>query len=141
MEITMKKWILSSIAVLAMLSMGYLASAEPARVSCSNAYAGTIAASGSAESFRSTLTRNEGYFSVQPVGTFTGTLQIQYQVSNDNGTTWSPAVEIVADATSGTVYPFPAAGVNIFAGAIKLVFNETGTSDQVVITGAHLCIQ
>ena len=114
--------------------------AESGPISCSKVYAGTIAASGSAETNRLELQRNDGFFSVQAIGTFTGTLQIQYAISND-GTTWSPAVEIVASATSGTVYPYPATGVNIFGKYQKLIFNETGTSDQVVITGVYRCVQ
>ena len=82
----------------------------------------------------------EGYFSVQPIFTGTGTLQMLYQVSND-GVTWSPAVEIVASATSGTVYPYPAAGVNIFAGYQRLVLTETGGVNPVVVTGVHRCSQ
>jgi hypothetical protein len=134
----MKRTILT---ILALFLLSGWAMAEPARISCTKVYAGTIAASGSAETAALELQRNEGFFSVQAIGTFTGTLQIQYALSNDGGTTWSPAVEIVASATSGTIYPYPAAGVNIFAKHQKLIFNETGTSDQVIITGVHRCVQ
>jgi len=134
----MKRTILT---ILALFLVSGVALAEPARISCPGTIgAQTIGASGSATHQRIELSRNEGFFSVQAVGTFTGTLQLAYQVSN-NGETFSPAVEIVANATSGTVYPFPAAGVNIFTKYIRLVATETGTTDQIVLTGFHLCLQ
>lgn len=110
---------------------------------CKSIYSGTLAAS--ATDYGETLETQrksgyEGYFSIQPVFTGTGVLQISYQISND-GATWSPAVQIVASATSGTHYPYPADGVNIFSGWQRLVFTETGTSNEVVIVGAHRCAQ
>ena len=132
-------------AVALMLS-AYFVFAEPSEIRKDNitSLVGTISAGATdTESPGLTLVRKsgyEGYFSIQPTFTGTGTLQILYQVSND-GTTWSPAVQIVASATSGTVYPYPAAGVNIFAGYQRLVFKETGTANPVVITGAWRCSQ
>lgn len=133
----MKQTLLTILLLILMVGFAY---SEASPIHCPSVYAGTIAASGSAETEKVVLNKNEGFFSVQPIGTFTGTLQIQYAVSN-NGTTWSPAVEIVASATSGTVYPYPATGVNIFSKYQKLIFNETGTSNQVIITGVFRCAQ
>lgn len=136
----MKKLILTILTLFLMFGVVW---AEPAEIKCPSVYEGTIAASATDDSDVVELIRQtgyEGFFSVQPVGTFTGTLKIDYRLSND-GITWSPAVEIVADATSGTVYPYPATGVNVFAGFQKLVLTETGTSDEVIITGLFRCIQ
>jgi hypothetical protein len=113
------------------------------QISCGSVTDGVIAAGGTANG--TTLQTRDidgytGYFSIQPVFTGTGVLKIDYQVSND-GTTWSPAVQIIASATSGTVYPYPAAGVNIFSGYQRLVFTETGSANPVTITGAYRCEQ
>ena len=109
-------------------------------ISCKNLFnaSPTIPASG-------TLTADvskgsEGFFSIQPVFTGTGVLQIQYQTSN-NGTDWSPAVSIIASATSKTVYPYPEAGVNIFAGYQRIVLTETGAANAVVLEGLYRCEQ
>ena len=108
------------------------------RIYYDNIYSGTILASGSVSVPVSK--GSEGFFSIQPIFTGSGTLKIEYQVSND-GETWSPAVQIIASATSGTVYPYPEDGVNIFAGYQRIVFTETGTSNSVVITGVKRCAQ
>jgi len=129
------------LTILALFILSGVVMAEPARIHCpGTSGAQTIAASGTATHYPITLDRNEGFFSVQAIGTFTGTLQIAYQVSND-GVTFSPAVSIVASATNGTVYPFPAASVNIFGKYIRIVLTETGTSDQIILTGLFLCLQ
>ena len=108
------------------------------QILCTNIYSGTIAASGSVSV--SVSKGSEGFFSVQPVFTGTGTLKIDYQLSND-GATWSPAVQIVAAAVSGTHYPYPSAGTNIFAGYQRIVFTETGGANSVVISGVYRCAQ
>lgn len=131
------------VLAVAIMLTATLVCAEPAEIRCDNIYSATIAASGSANTNTLTLVRKsgfDGYFSVQPTFTGTGVLKIDYQVSN-NGTTWSPAVQIVASATSGTVYPYPASGVNIFSGYQRLVLTETGTANQVVVTGLYRCSQ
>lgn len=105
---------------------------------------GTIAASGTAiEAPVLELVRKEGYegfFSVQVIKSGSGVLKIDYQVSNDN-VNWSPSVQIVAAAVSGTVYPYPAAGVNIFSGYQRLVLTETGGANEVVVTKVNKCVQ
>ena len=133
----MKRLLLSALVILILAGVAW---SEPAAIgSCPGVIAGTVAASGTVASYEATLNKNEGYFSVQPVFTG-GVMKIDYQVSN-NGTTWSPAVQIVASATSGTVYPYPAAGVNIFAKYQRIVVTETGTSTPLTITGVYRCIQ
>lgn len=124
---------------LSLLFMSGLAMAEPASISCKNVVAGEIPISGTVTSYPLTLSRDEGYFSVQAVFTG-GVMKIDYQVSND-GATWSPAVQIVASATTGTVYPYPAAGVNIFAKYQRLVITETGASTALTTTGVYQCSQ
>jgi len=140
----MKKiYLVVAVALILTASFVY---AEPAEIRKDNitSLVGTIAAGATdTESPGLTIIRKsgyEGYFSIQPLFTGTGTLKISYQVSND-GSTWSPAVQVVASATSGTVYPYPASGVSIFAGYQRLVFAETGSANQVVITGAWRCSQ
>lgn len=122
---------------------------EPAEIKCPSikksdgTAIGTIAADGTATTETLTLIRKsgfEGYFSVQPIFTGTGTLKIQYQRSANN-VNWSPAVDITTSATSGTFYDFPAAGVSIFGGYIRLVLTETGAANSVTITNLYRCSQ
>ena len=124
------------------IMMIYWYTAHPAQAAdqilCTNIYSGTIAASGSVSV--SVSKGSEGFFSVQPVFTGTGTLKIDYQLSN-NGATWSPAVQIVASAVSGTHYPYPSAGTNIFAGYQRIILTETGGANSVVISGVYRCAQ
>jgi hypothetical protein len=80
-----------------------------------------------------------GYFSVQPIFTGTGTLQIQYARSN-NGTDYATAVELTAGATTDVFYE-PTAGTSFFSGWIKIIFNETGSANPVVIVDPGLCRQ
>jgi len=119
------------------LTFAYFAHAAD-KILCTDIYSGTISASGSVNVPVSK--GSEGFFSIQPVFTGTGTLKIDYQLSN-NGSTWSPAVQIVASAVSGTHYPYPAAGTNIFAGYQRIVLTETGGANSVAISGVYRCAQ
>lgn len=104
----------------------------------SNVFSGTVAAG---ETINLNVSAGEeGFFSVQPIFTGSGTLRLQYQTSNDN-TNWSTAASIIDSASSGTVYPYPATGVNIFARYQRLVISETGSANPVVITGLWRCVQ
>ena len=96
-----------------------------------------------AESPALVLVRRDGFevrFSVQALFTGTGTLRISYQLSNDN-INWSTAVEIVAAAATKIVYTYPANGVRADAGYIRLVLNETGQANPVVVTSVIRCSQ
>lgn len=133
------------VAVALMLSANFVY-AEPAEIRCDSisSLVGTLAA-GTTDTESPVLqlvrkTGYAGYFSVQAVFTGTGVLKISYQVSNDN-VNWSTAVQIVAAAVTKVVYPYPAAGVNIFAGYQRLVFEETGSANPVVITVVTRCTQ
>lgn len=137
------------ITLTTLILMSTAVHSEPAEMRCPkdgvpNLTGKTIAASGTLyESPVLELIRKsgfEGFFSIQPVFTGSGTLKIDYQVSN-NGTTWSPAVEIIASAVSGTVYSYPASGTSIFAGYQRLKLTETGGANSVTITKVVRCQQ
>jgi len=135
---------MKKLIVLLVLLCAVTVSAEPAEIKCTNIFTGTIAASGVDTEYPPLEIQRksgfEGFFSVQVVKSGTGVLKIEYQLSND-GKTWSPAVQIVAAAVSGTIYPYPATGVNIFAGYQRLVLTETGTANEVFVTGVYRCVQ
>lgn len=106
---------------------------------CGSLWSGTLAASG-VHTVTGVSQGSDGFFSIQPIFTGSGTLKIQYQVSND-GQTWSPVVDIINGATSGTVYPYPASGVNIFAGFQRIILTETTTTDTVIFSKVQRCAQ
>ena len=139
----MKKSLLLLITLLACLFVSSV-QAETGYIRCPNIYSGAIAASGSVNGVPdlnfTTRAGYEGYFSIQPIFTGDGTLKIEYQVSND-GSTWSPAVTIIADAVSGTHYPYPGSGTNVFAGYQRIVLTETSTTDTLSVTGVYRCTQ
>jgi hypothetical protein len=140
MEATVKK--LFSIILIAVLWCG-VSFAGQLEIKCGSVASGEILASGSTNGTTLQLRNINGYtgfFSIQPVFTGSGVLKIEYQLSND-GDTWGPAVQIVASATSGTVYPYPESGVNIFSGYQRLIFTETGASNPITLTGAYRCVQ
>ena len=133
----MKKTILT---ILILFMLAGFAFAEAGPIYCPNVYSTTVLANTTVYTNRTELNKNDGYFSVQAIFTGTGVLKIDYQVSND-GTNWSTAVEIIASAVSGVVYPYPASGVNIFAKYQRLKLTETGTANPVVLTGLFRCAQ
>jgi len=129
--------------LLALLIMSGVAMAEYPELKCGGTpeLVGEIAASGTA-SYVIEFQRKDGYagfFSIQPIFTGDGTLQIQYARSN-NGTDYATAVELTAGATSGVFYE-PAVATSFFSGYIKIIFNETGNSDSVTVTDPGLCRQ
>jgi hypothetical protein len=135
----MKRTILTILAVITMSGFVY---GESGPISCPNTIVPqTISAGATATQDTSIeLRRNEGFFSIQPVFTGSGAVTFQYQTSN-NDSNWSPAVDIIAGATSGTRYPFPATGVNMFTRYIRLVAVETSTTDTIILTSVNLCLQ
>lgn len=135
----MKRLLLITLALIMMSGFVY---GEAGPISCPNTInPQTIAAGATATQETSIeLRRNEGFFSIQPIFTGSGAVTFQYQTSNDNSN-WSPAVDIIAGATSATRYPFPATGVNMFTRYIRLVAVETSTTDTIILTSVNLCLQ
>jgi len=97
----------------------------------------TIAASGVGYSQPLKLTGKHGFFSVQTVLTGSGTLKIEYELSNstDAPQTWSEpdgATDIASGLTAGTtLYQFEPETVALW---LRLKFTETGTANTVTYT-------
>ena len=138
----MKKiYLLMAVALMLTASFVY---AEPAEIRCDPFYTGTILASGTANTEQVDLVRKtgyEGYFSIQPIISGTGVFEIDYQINNGGGWFSVNAVEIVSPVVNGTIYRFPAAGVNMFGGYMRFVLTETGTTNPITITSLNLCRQ
>jgi hypothetical protein len=100
---------------------------------------GTLAASGSAWSdpLNLAVEKPNGFFSIQAIVTGSGTLKIEYYVSNIGPETTdmikpTGASDIVTALTAGTeFYQFPASGEPIFGKWLRLKFTETGTANPV----------
>lgn len=81
----------------------------------------------------STLFRPNGFFSLQVTATGTGTAKITYELSNDGVTYVTPdsASDIVtAQTAANDFYSFAPE----LAKFMKIVLEETGTSNSIVIT-------
>lgn len=127
----MKRLLLTILALIMMVGIGW---AEPATSSNRKLVTGTIAASGDwTQPNPITLSKNEGFFSVQSTLTGTGTAKIEYLVSNDGITYVTPsgASDIVTAQTVGSdFYSFNPEPCKF----MKLKVTETGTANSVSLT-------
>ena len=125
--------------IVSLLIIATTAQANDNQMGWKGSISGTLAASGSAysEPFNLAAFKPNGVFSIHSVVSGSGTLKIEYLVSNINSATANfvkptGVSDIVTAQTAGSdFYQFPAAGEAIFAEWIILKFTETGGANSV----------
>ena len=133
--------------IMLMLMLAITANAGNAPIITKNIFsAETLEAAGTATSTATDLSNMEGYFTIQVAVSGSGTIKIEYLLSND-GTNYLEPTSASDIATGVTATSGPGGnGKNIYsfspemAKYVKIKITETGATDTVTVT-AWLAIQ